>query len=182
MFAAVQLPFGALLDRYGPRTIQSALLLLASAGALVFSLADSLLGLVVGRTLLSLGVAVALMAGFKAIVLWFPPDRLALANGWLVMLGALGAVTATAPAEFVVLAIGWRGLFAVLAGLSALAALLVLLAVPEPSGNGSAIEGSSTRASGRLSGSTLLAHCTTLGCWHWHILVAAGPVGRTLAA
>src|SRR5207344_1781292 len=69
----------------------------------------------------------------KAIVLWFPPDRLALANGWLVMLGALGSVTATAPAKFVVLAIGWRGLFAVLAGLSALAALLVLLAVPEPS-------------------------------------------------
>jgi predicted MFS family arabinose efflux permease len=42
-------------------------------------------------------------------------------------------VTATAPAEFVVLAIGWRGLFAVLAGLSALAAVLVLFAVPEPS-------------------------------------------------
>ena len=135
VFAAVQLPLGALLDRYGPRTIQSALLLLASGGALVFALADSLLGLVVGRTLLGLGVAMALMAGFKAIVLWFPPDRLALANGWLVMLGALGAVTATAPAEFVVLAIGWRGLFAVLAGLSALAALLVLLAVPEPSGS-----------------------------------------------
>ena len=134
-FAAVQLPLGAMLDRYGPRTIQSALLLLASTGALVFALADGLLGLMIGRALLGLGVALALMAGFKAIVLWFPPDRLALANGWLVMLGALGAVTATAPAEFVVLAIGWRGLFAVLAGLSALAALLVLFAVPEPSGD-----------------------------------------------
>jgi MFS family permease len=134
VFAAVQLPLGALLDRYGPRTIQSALLLLASAGALVFALADGLLGLVIGRALLGLGVALALMAGFKAIVLWFPPDRLALANGWLVMLGALGAVTATAPAEIIVQAIGWRGLFALLAGLSALAALLVLFAVPEPTG------------------------------------------------
>ena len=131
VFAAVQLPLGALLDRYGPRTIQSALLLLASVGALLFALAEGLLGLVIGRALLGLGVALALMAGFKAIVLWFPPERLALANGWLVMLGALGAVTATAPAEFVVQAIGWRGLFAVLAGLSALAALLVLFAVPE---------------------------------------------------
>jgi predicted MFS family arabinose efflux permease len=73
------------------------------------------------------------MAGFKAIVLWFPPDRLALANGWLVMLGALGAVTATAPAECVVAAIGWRGLFALLAALSSLATVLVLFAVPEPS-------------------------------------------------
>jgi predicted MFS family arabinose efflux permease len=48
------------------------------------------------------------------------------------MLGALGAVSATAPAEILVRSIGWRGLFAVLAGLSALAALLVLIAVPDP--------------------------------------------------
>jgi len=138
VFAAVQLPLGALLDRYGPKTIQSALLLLASAGALVFALADGLIGLIIGRALLGLGVALALMAGFKAIVLWFPPEHVVLANGWLVMLGALGALTATAPAEFVVQALGWRGLFALLAGLSAVAALLVLLAVPEPPGGGPA--------------------------------------------
>ena len=131
IFAAVQLPFGALLDRHGPKLIQSALLLLASAGALVFALADGLAGLVIGRGLLALGVALALMAGFKAIVVWFPPGRVVLANGWLVMLGALGAVSATAPAELLVQIIGWRGLFAVLAGLSALAALLVLIAVPD---------------------------------------------------
>jgi MFS family permease len=130
VFAAVQLPLGALLDRYGPRIIQSGLLLLASVGALVFALAEGLVSLVIGRALLGLGVALALMAGFKAIVLWFPPQQLALANGWLVMLGALGAVTATAPAELVVQTIGWRGLFAILAGLSALAALLVLICVP----------------------------------------------------
>ncbi|HZP98247.1 MAG TPA: MFS transporter [Reyranella sp.] len=132
VFAAVQLPLGALLDRYGPKTIQSSLLLLASVGALVFALTDGLIGLIIGRALLSLGVALALMAGFKAIVLWFPPERVVLANGWLVMLGALGALTATTPAEFIVQAVGWRGLFALLAGLSAAAALLVLFAVPEP--------------------------------------------------
>jgi MFS family permease len=131
VFAAAQLPFGVLLDRHGPRTIQSLLLLLASAGALVFALADNLLGLVLGRALIGLGVALALMAGFKAIVLWFPAERLALVNGWFVMLGALGAVTATAPAEVVVHAFGWRGLFAVLGALSAVAALLILVVVPD---------------------------------------------------
>jgi MFS family permease len=134
VFAAVQLPLGALLDRYGPKTIQSSLLLLSSVGALVFALADGLIGLLIGRALLGLGVALALMAGFKAIVLWFPPERVVLANGWLVMLGALGALTATAPAELIVQAVGWRGLFAMLAGLSAVAVLLVLFAVPEPPG------------------------------------------------
>jgi MFS family permease len=131
-FAAAQLPLGAMLDRYGPRAMQSVLLLIASAGALIFALADHLFGLLIGRALLGIGVSLALMAGFKAIVLFLPPQRLAISNGWLVMLGALGAVTATAPAEMVVQAIGWRGLFAVLASLAAAAALLILLVVPEP--------------------------------------------------
>src|SRR5262249_56637491 len=95
------LPFGVLLDRYGPKTIQSALLLLASSGALIFALADDLIGLIIGRAVLSLGVALALMAGFKAIVLWYPSERIVLANGWYVTLGALGALTATAAAELV---------------------------------------------------------------------------------
>lgn len=135
LFATAQLPFGVLLDRHGPGTIQSMLLLVASTGALVFALADGLIGLFIGRALIGLGVALALMSGFKAIVLWFPAERVALANGWLVMLGALGAVTATGPADLAVSALGWRGLFALLAALSAMAALLVLLAVPDTIAN-----------------------------------------------
>lgn len=132
VFAAVQLPLGVLLDRVGPALVQSILMLFASAGALVFALADGFLGLMAGRVLLGIGVATALMAGVKAIALWFPASRSASAAGWLVMLGALGALTATAPADLLVQAIGWRGLFVVLAGLSALASLLVLFAAPNP--------------------------------------------------
>src|SRR5512145_2055099 len=106
LFAAVQLPCGVLLDRYGPRLIDSALLLVAAAGSLLFALADGVATLLVGRALIGLGVAVGLMAGLKAIVLWFPPDRVALANGWFIMLGAPGALSATGPAETVVQALG----------------------------------------------------------------------------
>jgi MFS family permease len=131
VFAAVVLPCGALLDRYGPRLIDSALLLLAAAGSLLFAVADGVATLLVGRALIGLGVAVGLMAGLKAIVLWFPPERVALANGFYIMLGALGALCATGPAEAVVQALGWRGLFAALAIASAAVALLILLVVPE---------------------------------------------------
>jgi sugar phosphate permease len=85
----------------------------------------------VGRALIGLGVALALIAGLKAIVLWFPPQRIALANGFYVMLGALGAVSATGPAEVLVQGVGWRGLFAILAAASAAVALLILVVVPE---------------------------------------------------
>lgn len=73
------------------------------------------------------------------IVLWFPRERLALINGFMIMLGSLGAVTATAPAEVLLDWIGWRGRFAVLAAASALAAILIYLVAPErvdsPSGS-----------------------------------------------
>jgi len=131
VFAAVVLPCGVLLDRYGPRLVDSTLLVVAAAGSLLFAVADSVASLLVGRAFIGLGVAVGLMAGLKAIVLWFPPERVALANGCYIMLGALGALSATGPAETVVQALGWRGLFAALAVASAAAALLILLVVPE---------------------------------------------------
>ena len=46
--------------------------------------------LVLARVLIGLGVAAALPAGFKALVLWFPNERLPMANGCMIMLGALG--------------------------------------------------------------------------------------------
>lgn len=133
-FGLIQLPLGIWLDRFGPRRVQAVLLVIAAAGALMFALAGSFATLVIARTLIGLGVAGALMAGLKAIVLWFPPDRIALANGWFVMVGALGAVTATEPAELLLAPLGWRGLFVLLAGLTALSALLVLVLVPEREG------------------------------------------------
>jgi len=65
--------------------------------------------------------------------LWVPPERVALANGWMVMLGALGAVTATTPAETLIEHLGWRGLFRLLALLSAVCALVIYVVVPETS-------------------------------------------------
>jgi MFS family permease len=131
VFAAVVLPCGVLLDRYGPRLVDSTLFLVAATGSLVFALADGMAMLLLGRMLIGLGVAVGLIAGLKAIVTWFPPERVALANGWYIMLGALGAVSATGPAELLVQGVGWRGLFASLAVASAVVALLILLVVPE---------------------------------------------------
>jgi MFS family permease len=130
-FAAAQLPVGILLDRYGPRRVQSGLLVVAACGAALFALSESFVPLVLSRALIGLGVAAALAAGLKAIVLWFPKERLPLANGWMIMLGALGAVTATTPVEALLGWIGWRELFLFLAVLTAACALTVYLVVPD---------------------------------------------------
>jgi MFS family permease len=130
-FCAGQIPIGVMLDRYGPRRIQSALLLIAAAGAALFAISEGFAALVFARALIGLGVAAALMAGLKAIVLWFPRERVAIANGYMVMFGALGALTATAPAELLLAHIGWRGLFQLLAVATAATAVMIYLVVPE---------------------------------------------------
>ncbi|MGY4622864.1 MFS transporter [Bradyrhizobium sp. USDA 4486] len=131
VFGAVQIPIGALLDRFGPRRVQSMLLIVAAAGAALFATSTNLLGLLIARALIGLGVAAALMAGLKAIVTWFPRERVPLINGYMIMLGALGGVTATAPAEWLMAHTGWRGLFELSAAATLAAALLIFLAVPE---------------------------------------------------
>ncbi len=130
-FAAFQLPLGVLLDRFGPRRVEAALLVVAALGAAAFAVAQSLATLTIARGLIGLGVSACLMAGFKAFVVWLPKDRLPLANGALLAFGATGALAATAPAEAALDAIGWRGLFAGLAGATVIAAAVLLVVVPE---------------------------------------------------
>jgi MFS family permease len=130
-FAAAQIPVGILLDRYGPRRVQSVLLLVAAVGATLFAVSDQFWTLLLGRALMGLGVASAMTASLKALVLWFPGDRVPLLNGLMVMLGALGAVTATLPADLLLDWLGWRELFALFAGITAASAVMIYLIVPE---------------------------------------------------
>ncbi|MGY4505832.1 MFS family permease [Bradyrhizobium sp. GM24.11] len=131
VFAAAQIPVGILLDRFGPRRVQSALLLVAAAGAGLFAVSTGILSLLIARAMIGLGVAAALMAGLKSTVLWFPRERVALLNGYMVMLGSLGAMTATAPAEHLLAWIGWRQLFEILAAATGATAILIYAVVPE---------------------------------------------------
>jgi MFS family permease len=135
VFAGVQIPIGVLLDRYGPRRVQSVLLVLAAGGATLFGTAMGFSELLVARAMIGLGVAASLMAGLKAVIIWFPRERIALVNGCMIMLGSLGAVTATAPTDWVLDWIGWRGLFEVLTFATIAIAAVTYFAVPEDATN-----------------------------------------------
>ena len=130
-FAAFQLPLGILLDRYGPRRVQSCLLLVAALGALLFAVGDDILFLAVGRGLIGLGVAGCLMAAIKAGTMWFDTRHWPIVNGCLLAVGGLGAVSATAPLEAALGLVGWRQIFVLLACGTVLVAGLIFVTVPE---------------------------------------------------
>jgi MFS family permease len=106
-------------------------LLVAVLGAALFAKLTGLGSLLMARSLIGLGVAAALTAGLKAITLWFPRQRVALVKGYMVMFGGLGAVSATIPADRLLEQIDWRGMFELLAAITAGIAILIFLVVPE---------------------------------------------------
>lgn len=130
-FAAMQIPVGMLLDRYGPRRVEPVLLAVAAAGALAFALADNLAGLALARGLIGAGVAACLMAPLKAIAVWYPPERRASLFGWMMVAGGVGALAATAPLEFTLRFASWRSIFVVLAGLTLAVAVWIAWRVPD---------------------------------------------------
>lgn len=130
-FAAFQLPLGILLDRYGPRRVETALLVFAAIGAALFAWAPNEGTLVFARALIGFGVSACLMAAFKAYVMWFPMERLALVNGIHLTAGGLGALMATAPVEATLAYTDWRGVFWILACVTAIATAVLFWVVPE---------------------------------------------------
>jgi predicted MFS family arabinose efflux permease len=130
-FAAMQVPAGMLLDRYGPRRVEPALLLIASAGALAFAIAGNEGQLLAARALIGLGAAVCLMAPLKAIATWYPPERQASLGGWVMVAGSVGALGATAPLEFALRLASWRTIFVALSIATFAAAALIWWRVPD---------------------------------------------------
>ena len=130
-FAAVQLPLGVLLDKYGPRRIESFLLLFTALGAAIFATATSFNMLVIGRALIGLGVSACLMAAFKSFVQWFPADRLPLTNGLHMTAGGLGVLCASSPTAWLLETLAWRDLFWILAIATLLIAVIIFFAVPD---------------------------------------------------
>ena len=145
-FALFQIPLGLLLDRYGPRIVAPAVLLIAALGSFIFAAGGSVSTLVAGRVLIGLGCSAALMSAFMANVLWFPKKSLGLANGVILTVGGLGALAATAPAEIFLRAVSWRTMFILLGAVTAFVAGLTFLAVPS---RAPARDGESTKAQWR---------------------------------
>jgi len=136
-FGAVQLPLGLALDRYGPRRVEAALLLVAAAGCALFAAGTSLTQLAIARAMIGFGVSACLMASFKAFALWFGIERQASLNAAIMVAGSLGALTASTPLSWAIPLIGWRGAFIVLA-VAGLAAAAAIFTTPDKAAAGQA--------------------------------------------
>ena len=129
-FAAMQLPLGRALDRFGPRRVLLVLLSVAVAGCLAFAHAGSLGALIASRLLIGMGVSACLMAPLTCFRHLFDPSTQLRLNSWMLMTGSLGMLASTLPVQMVLPYWGWRGLFIGLAVLLVLAIVLIAWFTP----------------------------------------------------
>ena len=130
-FAVCQLPVGVAMDRFGPRRVNAALLLVAAAGGAWFAQAESAAGAIAARALIGIGVSSCLMASFTAFVLWYPPERISTMNAIAFSAGAVGAMTATVPLELLLRVWPWREAFMLIVVATVAVSLVLWLWVPE---------------------------------------------------
>jgi len=129
-FSMTQLPLGAWLDRFGPRRVLLAFMVVAVAGCVCFAAADSFWTLCAARVACGVGLSACLMAPLTAYRRWYRTDNQQRASSWMLMTGSLGFVASTLPVQWLMPAFGWRGIFGVLAVLLLLAIAAVAWVVP----------------------------------------------------
>lgn len=125
VYAAAQLPLGPMIDRLGSRLVISGSGILTAIGGILFSQADSLAVAMAARVLIGIGTASVLMATFTVFSHWFSKQEFGRVSGFMVAVGNLGNLLATAPLALAVAAVGWRSSFLAIGIVQILVTLLV---------------------------------------------------------
>ena len=127
----MQIPYGVLLDRYDPRKLYAFFLFISAIGAVIAARADGFVMLTIGRGLVALGSGAGAVTSYKIYSMWFPPERLPLANGLSLAAGGLGVLLGTTPVELALRIMDWRDVHMIVGGLTLAAAFCVIVVAPE---------------------------------------------------
>ncbi|HEX9080607.1 MAG TPA: MFS transporter [Desulfuromonadaceae bacterium] len=125
VYAFAQIPLGPMIDRLGGRLVISLCGILTSIGGILFSQAGDLATAATARALIGAGTASVLMATFAIFSHWFSKQEFGRVSGFMVAVGNLGNLSATAPLALAVGAFGWRSSFLAIGIVQVLATVLV---------------------------------------------------------
>lgn len=131
-YCAAQLPAGLAMDLYGVRRVQITLALIAAIGFAICALSTGVLSLAIGRLVTGLGISVGMIAMLTAHGQWVSRAKVPVMTGAGIFLASFGGLLATLPAQRIIPAIGWRGVFWLMAVVALLVCAAIWTFVPEP--------------------------------------------------
>tara|TARA_R110002110_G_scaffold25867_6_gene95597 strand:+ start:59 stop:1231 length:1173 start_codon:yes stop_codon:yes gene_type:complete len=133
VFAAMQIPVGIALDRFGPRWTTALLFgLFGGGGAMLFAFASGGIEINLAMALIGVGCSPVLMASYYLFARLYPPAIFATLTGIVIGVGSLGNIASSLPLAFAVDLLGWRGTLLALAALTVAVAVAIALLVRDP--------------------------------------------------
>jgi MFS family permease len=127
VYAALQIPAGVLVDRFGARRLIAGGAVLVAVGQAVLALAPTFPLAVCGRVLAGAGDAVTFVSILRLVPTWFAPRRVPLVNQLSGILGQLGQAVSAVPLAALVVSDGWTAAYLCAAGVTGLVAATAAL-------------------------------------------------------
>ncbi|WP_435196590.1 MFS transporter [Natronomonas sp. EA1] len=108
IYAALQLPAGLIVDRYGPRRVVATGLAVMTLGVGWFVTTETFTAALLARGVIGLGGSVFYIATLRFCASWFRPDEYATMTGLTIAAAGIGGVLATTPLALALDAVGWQ--------------------------------------------------------------------------
>lgn len=129
VYAAMQIPAGVLLDRFGPKTMITTGVVVMSVGQLTLALTHWLPTAIGAYGVVGLGDAFVFISVIRLLPNWFAPARVPLLTQLTAICGQYGQVLSAVPFLAILLHGGWSAAYLSAAALGALSVVLTLALV-----------------------------------------------------
>jgi MFS family permease len=129
VYAALQIPVGVALDRFGSRRMVVAGALTMAAGQALLAVSTAVPTAIGARVLVGAGDAMTFISVLRIVSLWFPGRTVPLITQLTGILGQLGQVAAAYPLVALLRSTSWEATFLGAAAVGVLVAVLVLAAL-----------------------------------------------------
>lgn len=177
VYAAMQIPVGILIDRFGPRVLMLTGTSLMVAGQATLAFADEIGLAVIGRILVGAGDAMIFISMIRLISSWFSGRIVPQLSQWMGNIGQLGQVLSAVPLAWLLHLSGWTTAFLAAASVALLTLILLVIVVRDrPDGVTEHARASSLREALEQLRFSFRRPGTQLGFWSHFVTQSAGTV------
>lgn len=165
VYAAMQIPVGVLLDRFGSKRLMVTGLLLMTGGQFWFAVAGSFEIGLAARVLLGAGDAMVFTSLLRLVAVWFRVKQAPFVTQLTGVVGQVGAIAAATPLAAALATWGWTRSFGSAAALGLVLSVGLLVLVKDSPYRGEAVERIKVRALARTLAEVWGNPGTRLGLW-----------------
>jgi MFS family permease len=166
VYAAMQIPVGLLVDRFGPRRVLLTGAITLTLAQVGFAFADTYAWALLARTFVGVGDAMTFICVLRLVNTWFAPRRVPLMTQLTGVTGQLGAIIAAVPMTIALRDLGWTKSYVIAASLGVVLTIALVIFVRDApaarSLSGAALSRSGIR---RSLGASWDQPGTRLGFW-----------------